>query len=199
MKKPIKIIILSFYLFLFSLLPVYAKEESKEILIYIKEHEDLYLLNVDQNDIKVQIISQNTHLPISALENKEATIKSIDFTYSLNSLIPTLNTFLNKDIEYYASIDMNKVLKDLNIKANYKTPTALTKTIKQMKENLDLQLLLNYKDYLNTNLDLKTLYSFYTAFKNNDFKISYYTLPYLVYEDKYIPLETSFTLKKKMK
>ena len=201
MKKTVCILLISYLSFSLFTTPLYANEEKTSILVSIENSEDFYLLEIYENKMNIKIISSKTYIPISALNNEASTLNSVNFSVSYEILLNSIETFLEEEIPYYVHIEIEPLLKQLNLSEDLykeKTLRSLCESALQIKKNMNLNTLINYKKYIKTNLTIKQIYSFYMKFKNNKINYSYYTLPYLIYEDCYIPMERTFYLKEKV-
>lgn len=193
MKKIITLLIIYSLLFI-SLTPIKASE-SLSILIHIENAKDLYLIQLQEKTMKVQIISSSLYLPIPALKEERAMIKEVNFKNNYASLLTTINKAFNKKIQYYVSLDMPALLKHLNLKNNsydYQSLDSLCKVSKTILAHLNIPTLIDYQSYIDTNLGYQQLYDLYKYFKKDDFTTKYYSLQYFVVNKKYLLLNKDF-------
>ena len=179
--------------------PIKANE-NPSILVHIKNASDCYLIEFDEEKMHVKIISNSLYLPIPALNNEAHMLKDVQFSSNYYSLVSSIQTFLETKIDVYASIDIKEILELLHLDPSmydYKSLASLTKTASKIKHNLNLKTLLKYTDYIETNMDIETLYTIYKKCKNEKLNVSYYTLTYFISEKGYITFDKSFHPRKK--
>lgn len=195
--KKYKLILL--IVLLFSMVNEIHANEKLNILFTVQKDEHMYLMEIKDNNIKVKMISTKIYLPIPCLNNEKNTINSINFAQLNPCLVNTVNKAFNTNITHYIDLDMQSLLKDLNLPKNtynYKTLSSLTKTAKKIKNKFSLSVLADYKKYITTSLTFQDLYQLYKISKKK-LKISYYYLNYINIDDTYLLLNNKFHKKTK--
>ena len=192
--KEVLMKILCVFISLVLCLPVQIQaKQVYEILIQVENSEQLYIVSIEKEKMKVEIIETKVHIPIRALNNEISSIQSVNFNDSPLSLLTTINQFLQRNIQYYVHIEMETLLNDLHLSSmyDYETLDSLCKSALAIKEAISLSQIMNYQNYIDTNISVRELFEIYTMIKD-ELNVSYYTLSYLVVDDMYIPIDKTF-------
>ncbi|NBK97757.1 MAG: hypothetical protein EOM50_07020 [Erysipelotrichia bacterium] len=198
MKKTILSMIIFVLLLQSVFTPIHANDKI-EILIAIKGDQYLYIVTLQDHTLQVKSVSSHLYTKISCLDNEYATLKSVDFTSSYPCLVNTLNQRLHTNIGYYVAIDMPALLNALHLKEDaydYQSLHSLTNVAKQILDRFKLSLLIHYQDFVESDLDVNTMYELYCFFTKEKFTTKYYFLNYIVMNHQYYLLDASFHLKK---
>lgn len=178
-----------------TLLVSEVKAETKEtVLVYIKGYDALYLIDIYDTNINIKEINTNMYLPILCLSNECTTINSIDFTKAYDCLITSLENVFNTSITSYLSVDLNTLLNDLDIA--YPSDSSLdtmNSLCSKIKKKIGITTIMNYQDYIDTNIDFNDLYTYYKLSKE-DINIDLYVLEYYVIQDSYLVFNSQFHL-----
>lgn len=193
------LIILCTMLIIVHTTPICASEKLN-ILVSIKNDANRYIVEISKKNIKIKTISNKLYTTIPCLNDEKEKLERIDFSPINDCLINSLENTLHINIDNYVNVDMKTLLKAIDLPANsydYKTLHSLTKVSNKIINRLNLSLLMNYQDYINTDLGFKELYTIYKSIKKKHSKITYYDLKYFIFDDSYILFDTTFHKKSK--
>lgn len=197
MKKIFIYLIVSF--FMITTIQNVEANNTKTILVIIKNDANIYLIKNNDKKMNIHSIPSSLYIPITCLK-ENSTIDSVNFTGSYNCLVNSIQYSFDIPIDSYVYIDMPKVLKRFHLHKNtydYKTLNSLTKTGKIIKDKIDMGMLLEINDYIETDLNLIDMYDLYHFFKAGDLKIHYYFLKYYIYNNYTFLFDNTFYLKDK--
>ena len=193
--KKITIFILTLLL---CVIPVEAKT-PKQILILGKELPDMYILQYDGNKrFKVKMISRKTAMPLTCLNQDKARFDELKLNETaIKCEVASLNKEMHLSIKNYIRLDMKNIAKDFHINLSDYNLHDFNSTLKIFQiigSNLNFNIILNYKDYIKTDLSWNELYTLFKQYQNGPISVSY-EYPYLIWipqKSSYYPLQSSF-------
>lgn len=195
-----KKILLSLLLCILCITPVHASS-AQQILLLSKDLPYAFLINItDDDQIQIKFIPNNVTLPIACVANNAATLRSLDFEKQEDCVKESITNFYQTDIDHVAILHMDTLSDDFNMDMlayDFMTIDGMSKYFQTIAKKVKLSDMTHYKDYIDSDISLGRYYSLYKTFTKKKVSPAYGYGNYLVNEQRLLPMDNNFTIKKK--
>lgn len=195
-----KKILLSLLLCILCITPVQAAS-AQQILLLSKDLPYAFLITIDTDDqIQIKFIPNNVTLPIACVANSAATLQSLDFEKQEDCVKESIENFYQTEIDNVAILHMDVLSDDFDMDMlayDFKTTDGMSKYFQTIAKKVKLSDMTHYKDYIDSDISLGRYYSLYKTFTKKKVSPSYGYGNYLVKEQRLLPMDNNFTIKKK--
>lgn len=191
----IKKIILVCLLMVVSMTPVQAKVEHTITIVSKQLPYIIYVQVVDEKHMKVRFIPSELRLPTPCKSDSITPLQSLDVYKDIDCVKETIKNTFHVTSENFVFIYLDNIANKLDLPykdLDFKKISTMTDYFSRILKKLNVSMILNYSDYIESDLGIKDYYDYYTMFKGKRVSIDYSYVNLIYIGKQAIPLDLKF-------
>lgn len=194
----IKKIILSLSLMMLTLTPVKASCVERLLLLSKDLPYLIYVERLSETKITVNLIPADLQIPLSCAGDTPAALSSLDFENNTECVRQSIEQFLAVKFTDTVYLHMDRISNDTGVSMkdiDFRSLKELTAFFAKVAKNADISMILNYRQYITSDLSLSDYYSYYKASRKK-LQISYGFMNYMEVDHHLLPMDNLIHIRK---
>lgn len=178
-----------------NILPIQAKENKNILLVSDDLPYLIYVEVISEKKMRVNFIPLDIHIPITCASDYVAPLSSLKLQQNVSCAKDTVEQFFDVSIGKSVYLDVLAIANDTGVPykaSSFKTIGGITDFFAKVAKNMNISMILNYQNYITSDMSIKDYYDYYHMFKGKKIKIDYGYVNAMDTRAITIPLDNQF-------